>query len=112
MFLHKSGRRMKRLTKKNICVSSWCQVVAVFVFVLQIIQLVDAQNLQGNSIHPDDQLELTINTNERQERALNNSAEDCPLCNLSEVSGAISVIQRFFSIIRDRIPVWMCEIFH
>lgn len=78
---------MKRLTKRNICVSSWCQVVAVSILFSQIIQLVGAQNSQVNSIDPNDQLELTINTSERQNRALNSSEEDgCPMCNLSEVS--------------------------
>lgn len=100
---------MKRLMKKNICVSSWCQVVAVSIFILQFIQLVDAQSLQSNSIHPNDHLELIIDTNERQNRALKASEEEnCPMCNFSEVSDSKAFLSKNITCI----PASFCKICH
>lgn len=73
---------MKRLTKKNICMSSWCQVVAVCILASQIIHLgTHAQSTNEEKTIP------AAEQNVRITRALN-STGDCPLCNLSEVSVA------------------------
>jgi hypothetical protein len=70
---------MKRLTKKNICMSSWCQVVAVCLFASQIIHLVDAQSTtDATTADSSDHTELSHSTESTE--------GNCPMCNLSEVS--------------------------
>jgi hypothetical protein len=72
---------MKKLTKnkKNIYVLAWSQVVAV----CTILNLVCAQTINTNSTQLD-------TGSKRQEKALgvktDSSPEECPMCNLSEVS--------------------------
>lgn len=68
---------MKRLTKKNICMSSWCQVVVVCIFAAsQIIHLVNAQSTT----------DATTDSNDHTTELSHSTEGDCPMCNLSEVS--------------------------
>lgn len=83
---------MKKLMNKNICVPMWYQV-AVICILTHVLQ----SDAQGSNINPNDQLELTSNLKmQRQQRALNSlNDEDCPYCNLSEVSWRLFMIHNF-----------------